>query len=531
MSLPPLIDALCAPQCYPERPTAVTLLQTHISYVLLAGRQVYKIKKPVRFSFLDFSSLELRRHFCHQEVELNRRLAPGVYLEVVSICPHDTTFRFGDESDPQAVEYAVHMRRLDEAHRLDTLMRSGQVPESLMRRIAERLVEFHSAAHTGPEVTANGSPDAVWSILEDNYSNALRFRGLTIEAFEDEAIQRYARRFLDHHTQLFHQRQVENRIRDGHGDLHADHVYACDPLVIVDCVEFSSRFRYCDVASDLAFLAMDLDYHGRPDLRAELVEHYVMLSRDTGVRALLPFYQCYRAYVRGKVDSLKSAAPEVPEGGQRAAHQAARAHFALSYRYTWVQTPAVLAVSGLSGSGKSALAESLARRIGFTHQSSDMIRKQLAGLPPTVRPDPARRERLYSEAHSQRTYASLHEAAAYAWSQGNGVILDATYQRRADRDALRRWAADSGAPLCFVQCTCSEEVVRERLATRNAAGDSPSDADWSIYLLQRSSFDAFADDEPVWAIDTNASLLDLSRQVEARLRQQLDERDNGTAGS
>jgi aminoglycoside phosphotransferase family enzyme/predicted kinase len=521
MSLPPLIDALRRPQCYPQRPAEVTVLQTHISYVLLAGGHVYKIKKPVRFSFLDFSSLALRRHFCRQEVLLNRRLAPEVYLGVVGICPDGIGFRFAEESDPGAIEFAVHMRRLDDRQRLDTLVRTDRVPGNLMERIARRLVDFHTTADSGHEVSANGSPEAIWSILEDNYRNASRFRGLTIEAFEDEAIQLYARRFLDREESLFRQREKDGRIRDGHGDLHADHIYANDTLVIVDCIEFSTRFRHCDVASDLAFLAMDLDFHERPDLSCQLVDHYVAQSGDSDLRHLLPFYQCYRAYVRGKVDSLKSIEPEVSEEERRAAEVGARAHFALAYRYTWAMTPAVVALSGLSGSGKSALAEQLARRTGFLHVSSDVLRKQLAGFPPSARPQGEQRDRLYAADHSRRTYDALHAAAAHAWSQGRGVVVDATYQRRADRDALRSWAATAGAPLQFVECRCPEEVIRGRLERRSTAGDSPSDADWAIYLSQHSSFEAFAPGESVWTIATDASLLDLSRQLETCLRSLL----------
>lgn len=319
-----------------------------------------------------------------------------MYLGAVSICPDGAGFRFGDANDSDAVEYAVQMRCLDDARWLDRRLQAESVPPELIDRIAERLVEFHASAASGPEISANGTAEAIWALLEDNYANVRRFRGLTIEPDDDDTIQAFSRSFLARNDTQLRKRCASGRIRDCHGDLRAGHVYATDPLVIVDCVEFSSQFRCCDVASDLAFLAKDLDFHGRPDLSARLVDRYVEASGDHGIRSLLSFYRCYRAYVRGKVDSLKSIEHEVSAGEQAAAAAAARSNSELSYRYTWAGTSAIVAIAGLSGSGKSALAE------------------RLAGMAPTARPDREQRAFLYSHEHSAKTYARMREDALCA---------------------------------------------------------------------------------------------------------------------
>jgi len=513
---------MCRPEFYPRRPANVALVQTHISFVLLADDDVYKLKKPVRFSFLDFSSVERRRHFCHEEVRLNRRLAPDVYRGVVAICRDGDGYRLGREDDPQAVEYAVHMRRLPAAHMLDWLLAHGQVTPSLIDALAHRIAEFHRHADTGPAVTANGDPAAVWRVLQDNYTAMRPFRDGTIAAADDDAIQAFARDFLARHDALFRRRQAEGRMRDGHGDLRCEHICCTDGYAIVDCVEFSPQFRYCDVASDIAFLAMDLEYLGHADLAAHLVTRYAAYANDPELPRLEGFYRCYRAYVRGKVGSLKSVEEEVPGAERAAARAAAQRYLALAYRYTWTPTPALVVIAGLSGTGKSAVATALHDRTGFVHINSDVVRKQLAGV--AARTAPAGYEAgIYSTEMSARTYATMRTAAADYLGAGRGVILDATFQRRDDRAAAEAVAAAHGVPIFFVECRCGEDEVRRRLAQRTVRRDSPSDADWSVYLEQRRRFEPFGTDERARSLvlDTSAPLAEATRAIEGALRQRL----------
>src|SRR5262249_54339774 len=247
------------------------------------------------------STLALRRHFCQEEVRLNRRLAADVYRGVVAICAQGGGYRLGPEGDAAAVDYAVHMRRLPQDRMLDRLLHQHAVTRDMIDAVPRPLAAFHAAADAGPEVAANGTPAAIWRILEDNFVGVRPFRDQIVPAGDDDAIQAFARDFLQRNAALFNQRQAERRIRECHGDLHSEHLCFDTDLVIFDCVEFNPRFRYCDVASEIAFLAMDLDYRQQPDLATHLVARYALHANDPTLPRLVPFYQCYRAYVRGKV--------------------------------------------------------------------------------------------------------------------------------------------------------------------------------------------------------------------------------------
>ncbi len=521
MTLPEIVAAMQSPLFYAHRPPSVSMEQTHISYVFLAGDFVYKIKKPVHFTFLDFSTLELRRRLCHEEIRLNRRLAPDVYLGVLSLCVEDDKLRLGEADDPGAIEYVVHMRRLPHERLLDRLLDLGQVDVAMIERIAVALAKFHRQAAAAPEITANGSPAAVWAILKDNYDNGRRFRGISLDESDDEAIQEFSRRFLEARQELLRQRQQQGKIRECHGDLHSEHICLTDPLVIFDCIEFNTQFRYIDAVSDIAFLAMDLDYHDRSDLAAALLKKYQEAAQDPHVDTLAPFYQCYRAYVRGKVDSLKSVESDVPQAERQQASAGARRHFELAYRYTWTATPALVVVCGLSGSGKTSVAEHLARRTGFLHVNSDVVRKQLAGIAPTARPTGDYESGIYSREFSERTYAALFEAGRQGLARGRGVILDATFQLRRGRDEARAIAAQASVPLLLVECVCSPEETQRRLQERQARADNPSDADWDVYLRQKQAYEPFAAGEPSYLnLDTTATTQNV-RPIEAALRQFL----------
>jgi aminoglycoside phosphotransferase family enzyme/predicted kinase len=516
-ALPPLVDAMLQPGFYPHHPETVDLVQTHISFVFLAGDEVYKVKKSVRFSFLDFSTDEQRRRFCAEELRLNRRLAPGVYLEVVGISRRGDGFALTAADDPAVVEHAVHMRRLPDERMLDRLLDAGRATPAMIEQVADVLVEFHRNAEDGSELAAGGDPAVIARLFEDDTREVAPFHGRTISAADDADIQRYCRRFLAGHDPLLRRRQAEGRIRDGHGDLHTEHIcFTAHGVAIFDCIEFNPAFRQRDVAADLAFLAMDLEYHGRADLAARLVQRYAERSGDPELPRLVPFYACQRAYIRGKVDSLKSIEPEVPDRDRAAAADSARRHFALAYRYTWSEARLLVVVVGLSGSGKSTVAAALCERTGFVHINSDTTRKRLAGLPPTARPGPS----LYTPAQSARTYAAMYAAAAESLVAGRGAIIDATFQRRVDRDAARRVAQDAGVPVLFVECTCPEAEVRRRLTEREQRSDDASDADWAIFLQQQRTAEPFAADEMPerLAIDTTLPLDELLASIESRLR-------------
>lgn len=515
-ALPAMVRAMLAPAFYAAPPASLELRQTHISYVVLAGDDVYKLKKPVRFAFLDFSTLARRRFFCEEEVRLNRRLAADVYRGVLAIVRRDGGYALAAADAGDAVEYAVHMRRLPEDRVLARLLAGGTADAALIDRIGDRLVAFHADADAGPELARGGDPAEIRRLMDEDFAEVVALHGDTISADDDAAIQRWCHARLDALAPLLRRRQVTGRIRDGHGDLHAEHIYCLDTgaLVIVDCIEFNPAFRRRDVAADVAFLAMDLAYHDRDDLADRLVATYAARAADPELPALIPFYACQRAYIRGKVDSLKAREPEVDAADAAAARASARRHFELALRYTWADRPALVIVCGLSGSGKSTIAAGLATRTGFAHLNSDRTRKTLAGLAATARGGPE----LYTPQRNAATYAALHAAAAEALASGRGAIIDATFQRREHRDRVARVAAAAHVPLLFVECRADDAEIRRRLAARSARADDPSDADWAVYQRQQRSYEPLADDEPHLSIDTGRPRAGLLEEIEGALR-------------
>jgi aminoglycoside phosphotransferase family enzyme/predicted kinase len=477
---------------YPHHPVQVELRQTHISYVFLAGEYVYKVKKPVRFAFLDYSTLDKRHHFCREEVRLNRRLSPTVYLGVVPVVQQKGSFALGEgviaAGSWTVTEYAVKMRRLPEERMLDRLLSEEKVGKEAIRAVAKKLVSFHLAAATD-QASIYGAPEVVWQVLADNFQETEQFIGQTISEREFHHIQEYSRRFLAAHRELFKTRVREGKVREGHGDLRAEHICLTDDIAVFDCIEFNEQLRYCDVISEVGFLAMDLDFLRAPLLSEELVAAYETMTQDETLSLLLPFYKCYRAYVRGKVESLKSQEEEVPEVERERAQTQARRYFRLAYRYARdAPSPALVIACGLVGTGKSTVARMLGDYTGFEVFNSDAVRKRLARISPTTRTAQEYRTGIYSDTFSQLTYGTLLVEAEKCLKTGRGVIIDATFKDPEHRRLFLNLAAGVGVPVLFVECQAAEEEVFRRLKEREQRPREVSDATWEVYLHQREEF-------------------------------------------
>ncbi len=329
--LPLTVEALLKPQAYPHRPQKIELVQTQMSCVFLTDEYVYKIKKPVNLGYLDYTTLERRHFFCQQELELNRRLCPGAYLAVVPIVEENDGLRI--EGQGEAIEYAVKMRQLPQDRMMDVLLPLGQVTPEMVGSVAEKLVSFHGKAETSPDIAAFGGLDVIRHNCDENFAQTEKYVGLTILRAKYERIKGYTDDFIRSNARLFEKRVIEGRIRDCHGDLHAAHVCFTDDICIYDCIEFNDRFRYSDVASEVAFLAMDLDRYRQAGLSRHLVNTYVGLGHDEELLRLLNFYKCYRAYVRGKVEGFKLDDPLISQAEKAKALEAARGYFQLAESY------------------------------------------------------------------------------------------------------------------------------------------------------------------------------------------------------
>ncbi|MEA1872188.1 MAG: gluconokinase [Chloroflexota bacterium] len=302
-----------------------------MSFIFLTGEYVYKIKKPVNLGYLDYTTLDKRHFFCHQELELNRRLCPGAYLAVVPIVEEEGELRI--EGRGKAIEYAVKMKQLPQDRMMDVLLPKGQVTREMVARVAEKLVNFHQKAETNQKIAAFGKLDIIRHNCDENFAQTEKYIGPSITAEEYQHIRNYTNNFIDSNTSLFDKRVKEGKIRDCHGDLHAAHVCFTDDICIYDCIEFNDRFRYSDVASEIAFLAMDLDRYQQAGLSRHLVNIYAGLSHDEELLKLLDFYKCYRAYVRGKVESFKLDDPYIPEEEKAKVLTAAQSYFELAGSY------------------------------------------------------------------------------------------------------------------------------------------------------------------------------------------------------
>jgi aminoglycoside phosphotransferase family enzyme/predicted kinase len=514
-----LIAAMMNPGFYPKPPPEVIHKETHISHIFLAGDLVYKVKKAVRYSFLDYSTLSKRRHFLQEELRLNRRLAPSVYLAVMPIALEETGWRLGGWDTPN--EYTLVMRRLPDRRMLPALLDSGQVTAEMMRRLAEVLAEFHSQAEPVAGIDASRHRKKVEKQWNDNLADLTPWVGPLISAADLKTLADFGSRFISRHGEQFQHRAAQGWIRDVHGDLHCEHIcFAPEGIQIYDCIEFDPELRQCDLASEIAFLLMDLEVHGGGALRGPFLKRYLELVKDTELPLLLPFYECYRALVRGKVEALR---PET-------ASARAPRYFQYAVAVTWQPLkPFLILVSGLTGSGKSTLSRELGKRLRVPVINSDVVRKDLAGQ--------SRRkiipfgEGIYSDAMTRKTYARMVELARQHLLSGEGAILDATFSRKTNRKNILELAAELKVPLAVIHCFASDETTRTRLAHRLAQGTDISDGRWEIYQRQKETYQPMEEFPPATRLelDTEPTAEQLAGRtldfLRSRLEPRPDERD------
>lgn len=471
----PLLAFLGSPSSYPHRPRSVRLIQTHISWVFIAPPFVYKVKKPVNLGFLDFSTLEKRHHFCQRELELNRRLCPETYLGVISIYKSGTSFSF-DAEEGKIAEYSVKMRELPHGWFLSELLAKGAVGETEINRVIARLHLFYESEHPTPEIEKWGRPEKLKISTDENFVQVEPFLEKTISPLAFDAIRFFTNNFYAANKSLFAERIKQRRIRDCHGDLHLDHVHlTSEAVTIFDCIEFNDRFRFIDIANDLAFLAMDFDFERQHKLGDLFLRNAAREFGDSGLLKLADFYKCYRAFVRGKVESIEA----MSEGATDREEHTKRAtrYFRLALRYSAIGSkPSILAVMGQIGTGKSTVSKQLASELDWPVFSSDEIRKTLAGVPLNVRTAPELRDTVYSDQMTDRTYEKLLENGLAALATHSGVIFDATFSSRRKRERLRNECAKTGIQLQIIELAADREEIQRRLKARGETAAEVSDA-------------------------------------------------------
>ena len=518
MPLTKLIEALRDRRAYAHLPKTVIVLQTHISVVFVADELVFKIKKPVDFGFLDFSTLEKRKYYCEEEVRLNARLCPDVYLGVVPITDDGTRIAVGGKGS--TIEYAVRMRRLPQDSMMDVLLEAGQVTPDDIGRIADILVPFYRGARTGPEIDRYGTVAVIGLNCDENFNQTRPYIGRTLSPEYFQTVKGYIEQTFKTKAGLFEERIRGGFIREGHGDLHSRNICITPKDVyIYDCIEFNERFRMGDVAQDIAFLSMDLDFFRNPALSRGFIDEYVGRSGDTALTALIDFYACYHAFTRGKVTSFELGEAEIDSDEKERAARRARAYFHLAHHYAVRETSPFLVITfGLAGTGKSRAADDLAREMDFVIIRSDEVRKEIAGVDRQAHRYGGFEEGIYARDMTRKTYDALIDRARVLLSDNRSVILDACFLTEDERNRAREAAEETGSRFLIVVTTSPDGVVKKRIRQRMKE-KSASDATFEIYLKQKLLRQPLTDHEQACALglDTTCDERDNVRAIVGRL--------------
>jgi hypothetical protein len=482
----PLISALRDPGAYPHPAEGVELVETHISWVLLAGDFAYKVKKPIRLPFLDFSTLDARRHFCEEELRLNRRTAPGLYLEVVPVVrTAEGGARIGAAGEP--VEYAVKMRRFAAEDLADAMARRGALGEAQVDDLAATLARFHAAAPRAGAASAFGGPEAIEAPALGNFDqvsapdpgSAARMAALRAWTLREGARLR----------PVFAERLGQGCVRECHGDLHLGNIaFLAGHAVPFDCIEFDPGLRWIDVMSEVAFLVMDLAAHRLPQLAWRLLNAWQEATGDYEGVSVLRYYLVYRAMVRAKIARIRGAEPGF------------RDFLALAETFAGTVRPALVLMQGPAGSGKTVLAQSLLERLGAVRLRSDVERKRLHGLAARSRTGAGFGAGIYDAAAGERTYARLAELAARVLEAGYPAIVDAAFLETERRARPRRAAERRRAPCVIAQCTATEATLRRRVAARARRDEDASDAGIAVLERQLAAARPLAGEEAAIAI-------------------------------
>lgn len=505
-ALPSLIQQMMQPEFYPHAvtETPIRLIQTHVSYVLLTGEYVYKLKKPVNFGFLDYSTLEKRHHFCQEEIRLNQRAAAKLYLEVLPITQSSDQFQFGGDGEP--VEYAIKMVQFPQAALLTEVFDRGELTESLLERLAGAIADFHLSAPTSDEVRSYGEIPAIRQSIDENYDQTEQYIGGPQTQQQFDETKAYTDQFFAERAELFQQRQEQGWIRECHGDLHLRNICLWqDELYLFDCIEFNKPFRFVDVMFDIAYIVMDLHARDRADLSTVFLNAYVERTGDWEGLQVLPLYVSRQSYVRAKVTSFLLNDPSIPETEKAGIEQNAALYYRLAWQMAQPTQGQLFVMAGLSGSGKTTTARQLAKLAEAVHIRSDAVRKHLGGIPLNQRGG----DDLYTPEMTEKTYGRLLELGITLVYQGYTVILDAKYDRVERRQQVIEQASGHEIPLKFIYCDAPVEVLRDRIQQRT--GDI---ADATVDVLAKQHFESFTDAEQSY-VTTIQTTADVASQLRA----------------
>jgi aminoglycoside phosphotransferase family enzyme/predicted kinase len=488
-----LIRNLCKKGKYPHAITTINLIETHISWVLLTGSFAYKIKKPVNFGFLDFSTLEKRHYFCQEELRLNRRFTEGLYLDVVPItgtaeCPEM-------DGDGQAIEYAVKIRQFPSGFILSDLAKTGKLGEEDIDRIADMLAEFHAKIARADQDSPYGDSETIKKWFDENFDHINPRLTGGPQLARLCSIRNWGLQQWRNLTGLMKQRKLQGYVRECHGDLHLGNMTLFNGnIVLFDCIEFNPMLRWIDVISEVAFLLVDLSHAGRRTLAYRFLNRYLHATGDYRGLRLLRYYLVYRALVRAKVALLRQEQQSQADGNWEPPPEYEE-YMELAEHFTETPTPLLILTHGYSGSGKSTIAGRLAEKMGAIWLRSDIERKRLYGYAAMESSGSGLDSGLYSAQAGQKTYRKLAELAEEAIAAGLPVIIDAAFLKPEQRRLFRKLAADSGARMLILNFQASLETLRQRLLLRQQRKNDPSEATLAVLEQQLHTAEGLTNDE------------------------------------
>ncbi len=491
MSQTELIKQMQTPEFYPHPVTLpIEVIQTHVSTVFLTGNYAYKLKKTVNFGFLDYSSLEKRKHFLEEELRMNKDISPNLYLEILPIS--QTGKNFGLNSNKDIVEYTLKMNQFPQENLFINMFEAGKLTGEDMIKLGELVADFHKQTITNDYIKTFGTVEKIGQSITENYQQTEKYIGLAQTQQYYEETKAFTDHFLSNNQELFQQRQDQDKIRECHGDLHLKNICLWeDKIQLFDRIEFNEPFRFVDVMYDVAFAVMDLDARGKQDFGNIFLNTYIETTGDWEGLQVLPLYLSRQAYVRAKVTSFLLDDPAIPQTEKDQAQKSASDYYNLAWKYTQRNKGKLILMSGLSGSGKSTIAKNLAQEINAIHLRSDAVRKHLAGISLKEKGDNS----IYSADMTEKTYNRLLELGKLLTKQGFTVILDAKYDRINLRQPVLNFAKENNLDLEILYCDAPLEILSDRLTKRS--GDI-SDATPNLLQQQKANFEDFTEVEKAY---------------------------------
>jgi aminoglycoside phosphotransferase family enzyme/predicted kinase len=503
------IEQMLLAEAYPHPVQGIELVETHISWIVLTGPFAYKVKKPVHFDFIDSSTLARRKRLCEEELRLNARLAPELYLDVVPIGRTRNGVIVGatGEANAEPIEYAVRMRQFDRSQELASLLDRHDVTGREMADLANRLAEFHRHAALARPDSAFGDYDQIRDVIWSNLGTLMSMGQDGPWVQQLSFLENWAKETLARLRSGIEFRKLNGSVRECHGDLHARNIVRWEGrLLPFDCLEFDPMLRWIDTSDEIAFLYMDLLGHFRADLASETISRYLEACGDYECLRLLKFYAVHRALVRAKVDAI-----QVQQAGDANKVRAAAARFEarieLAIRLSEDANPLLILMHGVSGSGKSWVSEQLVPLLGAVRIRSDLERKRIAGFSPTERAGGAPGAGLYARQATEKTYGRLAECADHALAGGHSVIVDAAFLDGAQRGRFLRMARARGRRSLILACRAERKLLQARIVSRAAAGADPSDADLAVLERQCEELESFSDEERLQVLDIDTTRL------------------------